>query len=155
MRLYTYQNETALSSAAKTGLLTGDPNYAEDEFFAEPYAWLFSRMEAEIGPMPCVPVWAWFSRQNPRSSDFIRKSYRLTIEVPRWRVFLTDYDAWHIPLNGNGQEPDEEWEECLRFARPNHIVQACIHGGVRADEVVEMSKNGIDYPVFIAQGSQL
>jgi len=172
LRVHTYQHVDAWSAAVERGFLTGDHGHVDDflgDWGKVPYEWMRSQMAERMPDFSGdLPVWAWLKRHNPRSTDWIRDSVRITAIVPRRRVLLSDYDLWHLPLNNGAicltREEDAAWSHphgdpimkttwhhCLEirdmpwhdrdWIAPPTLVQACVDR-IRLDEVVSVRMPG-------------
>lgn len=115
IRLHTIQTEAAWRAAQERGYLVGDPHHAEP-FFLNAYGWMrfqmAERLDAYSGD---YPVWAWLKRPNMRQWSYEREpSVMVVAEVPRGRMLLSDFDAWHSVLNhwwiSINEEEDERFE---------------------------------------------
>lgn len=118
MRLYTFQPMFVVESLKTTGyyraagvrqrMLNIVENGIHDPWLYA-YDWLGRTMLEQgiqsIQPVEdvCNMVWAWQAPQElpfPDTSYFYQEPHvLLTLEVPENRVLLTDYHAWHMPLN--------------------------------------------------------
>lgn len=98
----------------KTSLI-GDPSYCAQRIA---YDWLCAQMQARGLPRPpaaegpeVYPIWAYYQWVGPacRRPDLRSSALKswaaqerrvlLTLRVPREQMLLSDYDAWHFPLN--------------------------------------------------------
>lgn len=115
MELWSVQTPEVLECIEKDGLYICNPGLSEhitDFGFGPAYDWLVSQMESRIGPRPqgvTHPIWAWHTRDWKRHKPDLRESgylargqagALLSLEVPDKDVLLSDFDAWHWPLNG-------------------------------------------------------
>jgi hypothetical protein len=170
VRIHTYQDAAAWDAAQGRGYLTGEETPRDDlweSVWERPYEWMRSMMKQRIGQFSGdLPVWAFLERQNPRSQRWIRGKVRITALVPRGRILLSDYDAWHLPLSRSpvtlrGEEwdrlhadgdPDETtmmatWPLVLEIVRPEGFdwrwigdvdrLQACVDR-ITLDEIVSV-----------------
>jgi hypothetical protein len=104
----------ALLRAGKTyrpdqALLAKHGEFHDDERRA--YAWLKEQFALRVQPLPShrALVWAWYKpkpdfrrgtwRHTPRPSAF------LTLRVDPRRLLVSDFDAWHHPLNESPVPP--------------------------------------------------
>lgn len=94
------------------------------------YEWLIDQMNKQLGQSPKpnqYPIWAWFQYLNYTQNKPDMRQYqlpkgeqnvRLTIELPRAAVLLSDFETWHnvfayqIPVIGGPEFlksiPDED-----------------------------------------------
>ncbi|YCA77571.1 DUF3841 domain-containing protein [Cupriavidus sp. JZ107] len=96
-------------------LATGKPFRTDpamiDPYFLPAYDWLVGKMLEHCGPRPegCqYPVWAWHQWLGPERArpDLRFESVRgrergvlLTLDIDPDRALLSDFEAWHFPLN--------------------------------------------------------
>ena len=119
MILYHLLGEDAYSHLLRKGYVKGDGRRVMREL-KEPYQWLVREMHKRIPSTKKdkYPVWAWYyPKPDLRWSGLFgppkTKAWRLEIELPDEHVLLSDYNLWHLPLNGGyiSETPDEEWPE--------------------------------------------
>lgn len=113
MILWTIQPRKAYEEFLKNGVLRGNPEYIDEEFFKESYEWMIEQMKKRVGNPPdgvTIPVWAWYQWEGKRKRPDMRSHGRcgakkgtpivlLTMDVPDDCVLLSDFDYWHIVLN--------------------------------------------------------
>lgn len=106
MILWTIQHRKAYEEFLENGVLRGNPEYIEEEFFKEPYEWMIEQMKKRIGNPPdgvTIPIWAWYQWEGKRKRPDMRSCGRgwgekstpivlLTIDVPNDCVLLSDFD---------------------------------------------------------------
>jgi hypothetical protein len=122
LTLHTVQPAAAVARMDATGVLRADERSADPEFLAA-YRWMAAELAARVpGATGALPVWAWVwaPRRPLREQWWIDAAVQpgavlLTCRVPRARVLLSDFDAWHCVLNGwycAGEDPAAEaaWE---------------------------------------------
>lgn len=118
VKYYTIQSLEAWNEAQKVGYLVGKEKHIE-EYFIMPYKWL---MEQMLKVLPEYngeyPVWVWPDKDSLYLPDIFDGEYViLEVELPEDRVMITNYDAWHIPLNrgyftrDDGEELDNFYEQ--------------------------------------------
>lgn len=115
MELWSIQTPEVLDYIEKDGLYICNPSLSEritDFHFGPAYDWLVSQMEHRIGSRPkevSYPIWAWhtinWKRHKPdlRERGYLAKGQPgvlLSLEVPDKDVLLSDFGAWHWPVNG-------------------------------------------------------
>ena len=125
MILWSIQPEEVFNLIQRGGVYRCDIHKSGMKDFADvQYSWLVSQMKKRIGPPPegvSFPVWAWYQWREDRKKPDLRwerwhcgfngeKFYRLEIEIPDEQVLLSDFEAWHVPLN-NGLFTDSDNEE--------------------------------------------
>src|SRR5690606_2995627 len=70
--------------------------------FAESYEWMHGQMNARLPTTGEGIVWLWarISRRHLSESCRLgRDDVLLTVEIPRARVLLSDFEEWHTVLN--------------------------------------------------------
>lgn len=107
-KYYTIHPRRLWKKFLKQGYIVGDMEYA---MYPKQYKWM---MEQMINRLPNYqgecPIWLWtehppFYRYGYAMTS--RKKYvLLTVELNDGDVLLSDFDAWHIPLN-NGTFNDD------------------------------------------------
>ena len=113
MILWTIQHRTAYEEMRRTGVLRANSKYIFDESFRESYEWMADQMKKRIGKPPAgvtLPVWSWYQWEGKRKRPDMRSHGRwsdkgvpivlLTVDVPDEFVLLSDFDYWHVVLNG-------------------------------------------------------
>lgn len=157
VRVWTIQAAEAVRRARETGRLSGGagecPWPSDDPAGRRAYAWIRARMADRIeGFSGDWPVWVWAKRpswRRPRPGHVL-----LSAVVPAGRVLWSDYELWHLPLNGGPVAADEAawdaweaagacpdaaeatWTACLDLLRPGRdgwsgasgMVQGCCDG---------------------------
>ena len=104
------QPASLLDDIEKNGVFRCDEsksfNLTKENSLKPQYKWLINQMEQKIGKRPDevkFPIWAWhtweFKRQmpDPDSAAFLKRDgdrVFLTIDIPKEKVVLTDFDAW-------------------------------------------------------------
>lgn len=75
------------------------------------YRWMAKQMAERLGPPPrnvIYPIWAWYKQPNRhdgkpdmRASYYKkgRKCVRIKLDIPDWKVLLSDFDAWYCALS--------------------------------------------------------
>lgn len=121
IRLWTIQPLTIYEALLEKGeVAVFESEFAKsDPKFLYGYEWLIDQMKRRIGPSPQAnqyPMWAWFqwSNYNQNKPDMRKyclpkgeKNVRLTIEMDRKDVLLSDFELWHnvfwhqIPVIGD------------------------------------------------------
>lgn len=128
MRLWMIVSEPAFQRLRSCGELITDGRRAW-RHFRPAYRWMAQQMVRRIGPPPrkrAYPLWAWAQWGGPgRPKPDMRCSahappgsvcHRLTLELPEDRVLLSDFDSWHIVLNGGNLSWSEEEDEAFDAA---------------------------------------
>ena len=102
VRLWTLQEIAVWEALRRTGHLYVDPDLRElDPSFREPYDWMCSQMAQRIpGYQGRDPWWAYDYPLDLRQYRYLAgdpgtRFVRLELAVPRDRVLLSAYDAWH------------------------------------------------------------
>ena len=136
MKLWTIQTTEFYDTLQKNGVVYCDRESWFCQEYREMYDWMAGEMRKYVGNPPRegvrYPIWAWYqytSRKKPRppispsllSSDQ-EKGVMLEIEIPDNEVLLSDFDLWHIPLNGHPISGDEKLMHRFKAFR-------AIHGG--------------------------
>lgn len=130
MKLWTTQSADAWAELQSKGVLrapfsvtmAADPEW---DNFAEPYKWMREQMIAR-GILPpqdhqdTYPLWAWrdhvvafedWARNKRRSKFWRSQNVFLEVDIPDNQVLLSDFELWHLVLNGSTATPEEreEW----------------------------------------------
>ena len=116
--LWTIQHSEAWETAKKTGILRADGRRAISGFQRQ-YRWMISQAKQRIpGYSGRHPIWAWFHpkpdlrRSGHKTSG--TRAVRIEFDVPIYRVLLSEFEAWHTPLNngylGKNEEEDEAFD---------------------------------------------
>ena len=112
MRLWMIVGEPALAVLERTGRLVADGRRV-DRDFKPAYRWMARQMAQRIGAAPrnaAYPLWAWAHWLVGKHRPDMRFSghgmpgaacFRLTLEMPKSDVLLSDFDLWHFVLNGS------------------------------------------------------
>lgn len=121
IRLWTIQPLSIYEALLEKGeVAVFESEFANSEpKFLYGYEWLIDQMKSRIGPSPHpnqYPMWAWFQwlNYNENKPDMRKyylpkgeKNVRLTIEMDRKDVLLSDFELWHnvfchqIPVIGD------------------------------------------------------
>ncbi|MDW3680603.1 DUF3841 domain-containing protein [Cupriavidus sp. CV2] len=116
MRLYTIQPAIVYHALLRGQSFRSEPfvHPEADLDFQSAYDWLVGEMEQRCGRRPrgvTYPVWAWYlwdgkKKARPdlryrrvRDNAIDGDAVLLTLDIGDERVVLSDYDAWHHPLN--------------------------------------------------------
>ncbi len=100
----------------ETGHLTGDVDHVDDDGkgwgFRDSYAWMQGQMARRVaGYSGDLPVWAWPKRPSMRTTGrrawLAEPTVLVVADVPLRRVVASDYDTWHMVLNGRPMYRDE------------------------------------------------
>ncbi len=115
VRIYTYQGPEVLDPMSARGFLTGHAETIEsDPHWAASYRWMRDRMAERIPDHSGdYPVWAWLKRKTARSKHWRDRSdtVRITAEVPKCRILLSNFELWHSVLNNHlCADTEEEWD---------------------------------------------
>lgn len=134
MRLYTIQLLSVWRRAQSAGYLVGGSGSQVDEGFGwrEAYDWMRKQMWKRIaGFSGDYPVWAWVARPDLRRHDHVGvgvKGVLLTVEVPKKRVLLSNFEAWHyvlnrgyLPLDGERERLARRWDEVSNAERVRRV----------------------------------
>lgn len=118
LRVWTIQRMEAWKSFRRDGVLGGDGRRIWSEF-RPAYHWLKDQMARRIaGYSGGYPVWLWHvPKPDLRSSGHLprgARGIRIELEMPRARILLMDFQAWHCTLMGQFLElsarEDREWK---------------------------------------------
>ena len=137
MILWTMQPLHVYEMIQHTGIYRCDPARSTmmRMEFTEQYDWLVVKMAERIGPPPegvKYPVWAWYKQNGKRHKPDLRserwgygrggEAYTcLEINIPDDKVLLSDFDAWHGPLN-SGLLSDTEEEDAEQETYYNSLT---------------------------------
>lgn len=101
----SFQSREAYECLRREGVLVGDSSYddfADELTISEAYRWLRRRMTDRLGVEVEGMVWAWVAARRRDLGTFARLGrggVLITARVPRARLVLSQYDAWHDVLN--------------------------------------------------------
>lgn len=126
MILWTIQRPAAWQQLQSTGVLRATAAHAMPD--CEPaYAWMIDQMAQRIGPPPepgGYPIWAWhwyYGKRRPkpdlRCGGHLGKGepgVRIEFEAKTDEVLLSDFEAWHAPLNNCYRAASSEDAEAYR-----------------------------------------
>jgi hypothetical protein len=101
--------------AQKRGYLEGSSEYA---LFPDPYLWIIEQMKKRLPSYNGEhPVWLWVKKPDMRSTSHFKggtKCVRLTIELDEKDVLLSDFDKWHLVIDGefcsDNEQEDNDFE---------------------------------------------
>ena len=117
LRVWTIQHIEAWEPFQRDGVLKGDGRRIFPEF-RPAYHWLKDQMARRIaGYSGGYPVWLWYvPKPDLRSSGHLPRGasgVRIELEIPRSRILLMDFQAWHCVLMGQylalSSPEDREW----------------------------------------------
>lgn len=111
MRVWTFQEHKALDELKTHGQFhscfqpdTGSDGSLDDPAWNRAHHWMHEQMSRLVPDFSGqYPVWAWPKRPNLRLCRRLwpRQSlWLIAADVPAQRILASDYDLWHIPLNG-------------------------------------------------------
>lgn len=124
--LHTVIDEDGYETLRATGLLRGDPSRS-DPYFEEAYAFMRAEHARRVPGSTGGPLlWAWARTTRKHLVDTVGDTARcrerpqvlLTCRVPRQRVLLSEFVAWHDVLNRSltvDDLPPEAQEEVDAF----------------------------------------
>lgn len=134
LRLWSIQPIEVWDILSNKGVFICNPKKStllyEDKKFQLAYKWLIAEMEKRIGKRPenvLSPIWAWYLRDwknkkpDLRESGYGergRKSVCLYLELPKDRVVLSDFNAWHYVLNrmyNEDSKTEAEWKKIMEW----------------------------------------
>ena len=112
MIIWSIQNESAWESLQKTRRLVAHSHHQADNW-PEAYDWMSEQVKKRIAPAPisnAVPLWGWYQWKNVTTKRPDLRCVRhhwspagkyvlLECDIPDDQVLLSDFGAWHIPLN--------------------------------------------------------
>lgn len=112
MIVWTIQAEYVWEMLQRDGILYGPETVDDSIEWRTAYDWMVEQMERRIGPRPkpgVYPLWAWYqwdgeTRRRPdlRSALHVpggTKAVRIEFEIAEDQILLSDFGAWHVPLN--------------------------------------------------------
>jgi hypothetical protein len=124
MKLWTIQGIAIYEMLQCNGIAyCTKPEWGNDPVFMRAYHWMAGQMRQRIGEPPIegieYPIWAWYQynsakdKKPPRSPKDISKgiSAYMEIEIPDKEVLLSDFSAWHSPLN---EGPLNDWKRIFK-----------------------------------------
>lgn len=120
---YTIHSRRTWKNFLEQGFLEGHRDFA---MFPKQYEWLMQETAIRLPNYNGVyPVWLWTEippEYRSSNSMVARKKYvLLTIELEEKDVLLSDFEAWHIPLNDHEFEVENEvsnppnWDKVFDF----------------------------------------
>src|ERR1051326_8759863 len=112
MIVWTIQADYVWEMLQRDGILYGPETVDDWLFWRTAYDWMVEQMERRIGPGPkpgAYPLWAWYqwdgaARRRPdlRSALHVpggTKAVRIEFDIAEEQILLSDFSAWHVPLN--------------------------------------------------------
>lgn len=124
MKLWTIQGIAIYEMLQLNGIAyCTKPEWGNDPVFMRAYRWMAGQMRQRIGEPPIkgieYPLWAWYQynstkdKKPPRSPKDISEgiSAYMEIEIPNNEVLLSDFIAWHSPLN---EGPLNDWKRIFK-----------------------------------------
>jgi hypothetical protein len=126
LRLWTIQPPCVWERLQKDGTLWSTPEQEEHfEDFRIPYAWMLTQMQIRLADYGGhYPWWAYEHRPGLNSHSQPGDWVRIELAIPRDKVLLSAYGAWHYVLNGwylphsveDGayERENDLWEDDLR-----------------------------------------
>jgi len=112
MLLWTFQSPHAYQELAETGLLVGDPTRT-DPYLSHVYPWMKRQADNELPTHGPGMLWLWAATTRRSIIDQAKHAagdVLLTVRLPRAQVLLSEFDAWHVPLNSGLNVPPEPGE---------------------------------------------
>lgn len=79
-----------------------DPDDMHEEIFKRPYEWMLNEYQKRIQRETHSLVWVWCQRPDLRHSAHMprgTRSYLLHLKLDPTYVLVSDFFAWHLPLN--------------------------------------------------------
>jgi hypothetical protein len=142
LKIWTIQDYQAFEQLVNTGELVVAEKFIEMlDYWRYAYDWMAEQMRIRIGnPPPCVkyPVWAWYQWEGKRKKPDMRSRHgepgrrivRLTLELDKKDMLLSDFDLWHMPLNHGylslSEQEDEEFDnEYKKCCYSYHDLKDC------------------------------
>lgn len=110
-RVWLVRTSRALDELLEKGYLRGKAEHVLPDF-KYPYDWMREQLREKVGPGPrgAYPVWVWYqySNESKRRPDLRHRALlptgsqgvRFELEVPDEALLLSDFELWHLPLNG-------------------------------------------------------
>ena len=127
MILTTIQSEEAFNILCREGSLKASSDkimFRPDDKLAHfTYKWMSREMHKRIEKPPVdieFPMWAWYQWEGKKAKIDMRRSgyaekgstiYRIVFQKPESKVLLSDFDLWHVPLNGGYLAKNEDDED--------------------------------------------
>lgn len=115
MIFWSNQHIDAWKMAKQIGYLEGNATFVWKEFWPY-YQWMMGQMKKRLPRYQGeVPIWIWTKKPDLRCSGHFMRGTRavcLELELEESDVLLSDFDAWHHPLNdGSLLLTDEEEDQ--------------------------------------------
>ncbi|WP_321393970.1 DUF3841 domain-containing protein [Emcibacter sp.] len=138
MRIWSIQSREAWEYLERHGELMAKRHHCSDSW-PQAYDWMKAQLTRRIGPPPLEntePLWGWYQWNNERQKRPDLRSVRhnwsppgpyvmLECELPVHEVLLSDFGAWHFPLN--------DWHLALQEQEDERFSQALDHAYHRKD----------------------
>lgn len=122
MRIWTIQSQAAWDYLKRNDVLRARREH-QDKNCPNAYRWIEDQLIKRVGPPPdanAVPLWGWYRwlGEDKCRPDLRSVRHRwgeaggqfclIECEFPDSSVLLSDYDAWHLPLNDMYVGTDDE-----------------------------------------------
>ncbi|HTE58359.1 MAG TPA: DUF3841 domain-containing protein [Verrucomicrobiae bacterium] len=142
MKLWIIQTAPAWEKAQQTGILKGDGRRV-DRFYKPSYEWLMGQMRERVPQYKGgYPIWAYASdKPDLRRRQFTRGTpgVRLEFVAEADEVLISDFDAWHMVLNGIYCALTEQEDE--EFYKNNGSYSMWFHGNKDPKKVAQITKS--------------
>ncbi|HLV98148.1 MAG TPA: DUF3841 domain-containing protein [Ktedonobacterales bacterium] len=112
MIIWTIQLAHVWEMLQRDGILYGPETVDDSIQWRTAYDWMVEQMERRLGPRPkpgAYPLWAWYQWDGAarRKSGLRRAAHvpgktravRIEFEIAEDQILLSDFQAWHVPLN--------------------------------------------------------
>ncbi len=133
MIVWTIQRADVWEILQHDGMLYGPETVDDSIQWRTAYDWMVEQMERRLGPRPkpgAYPLWAWYQwdgaahpRPDLRSYGHIpggTTGVRIEFEIAAEHILLSDFSAWHVPLNYGYLALDEAEDEAFDAELAQH-----------------------------------
>ncbi|TKI55941.1 DUF3841 domain-containing protein [Brevibacillus antibioticus] len=115
---WTLQTEIAWKHFKEQGYLEGSPAHA---MYPDEYQWMMKQMKKRLSNYRGEhPIWLWMKKPDMRHTGHFQEGtrcVRLTIELNKGDVLVSDFDDWHFVLNNwfcsDNEQEDSAFEKGL------------------------------------------
>lgn len=154
MILWTCHEKPAYETLINKGVLRGDWRRSDMKEFIPAYKWMANEMvKRGIMKKPHSMVWAWHTyNEEHRRPDFRTTTYRwwiktaknppvyrITIDAPKNKILLSDFDSWHTVLQSYMNRPLRKEYLCVNKKEYDKIYPNDAFIAHASDKEIEQS----------------
>lgn len=171
IKIYTFQHIDVLKVLEKEGVFYPKErnifkNPDDRKWFGSSYNWMKNQMNQRLDNYSGeTPIWGWIEQPGNIS---VRKSFganqvRLTANVDRNRVLLSDFDLWHAVLNNyylsltsaeeeridsgkvvvSQEDKEKRWEYIFDLTKPPQRIMDYVFGQPYSGRMVQACIDGL------------